>query len=193
MTGWFAALMVLGASILLTSAHILVALLRRVRLHKAGPGFEDLPEFSEAARRKLEANYQRMQGTLLYWKNRAALSERIYTYTILWNIESGVAIPVLLKEYDPGDIWARAFLTTLAAWNTVMIALNRSFKAEATHRGFRQTESDFYDLRRRLLDRPESFGTDENERLQRYFEAVERVRQAGRDVETDNYPSAELP
>lgn len=56
---------------------------------------------------------------------------------------------------------------------------------------FRHGESEFYDMYRRLLDRPESFGKTENEQVAAYFVEVEKVRKYVRGTETDNFPTIE--
>jgi hypothetical protein len=189
---WFDAFIVLVVLISLTIFHVLLAVFRKVKLYPGGPGFTDAIVFSDSAKKLLEANYQRIQGTLIFWKNQAAIYERLYRYTVLWTILSGVSIPVLIQEYNSANVWAKVFLTVLSAWTGLIVAFNRSFKAEELYRSFRQCESDYYDLRRRLLDRPETFGSDEKERLDHYFEAIEKIRRFGRDAETSNFPSATI-
>lgn len=189
---WFDGLIVLSVLILITLLHILWAALKKVKLNGGGPGFDSAFGFSDDAKKRLEGHYKRIEGTLGFWKNQAALYERMYRYAVLWSILSGVLIPVFIQEYSSSNLWARVFLTVFAAWTGLIVALNRGFKAEELFRKFRQSESEFYDIRRRLLDRPETFGGSEEERLSRYFEATEKIRIAGRDAETSNFPTTNL-
>jgi hypothetical protein len=187
---WGIAFIVLVVFIIITIVDILRAVFKTVKLHPAGPGFESGAVFSEAARKRLEDNYQRIQGTLIFWKNKAAANGKLYNYSVVWSILSGVVLPVLIGEYDPEDAWAKYFLTVLSAWTGLIVAVNRSYSAEELFRSYRQCESDFYDLRRRMLDRPHTFGRTQEEQLDKYFELVEHIRKTGRDAETKHFPSA---
>lgn len=189
---WFDGLIVLSILILISVIHILSAALKKVKLNGGGPGFDSAFGFSDDAKQRLENHYKRMEGTLGFWKNKAALYGRMYSYAVLWSILSGVLIPVLIQDYSSSNLWARVFLTVFSAWIGLIVALNRGFKAEELFRKFRQSESEVYDIRRRLLDRPETFGSTEEERLSRYFETMEKIRVAGRDAETTNFPSTNL-
>jgi len=66
-------------------------------------------------------------------------------------------------------------------------------KVEQNYKAYRLGESNYYDLRRRLLDRPQAFGGNEAEQLDRYLQEVERIRQETRLAEVDNFPASELP
>ncbi len=176
----------------ITTIRILIALLKRVKLNNGGVGFDQATSFSENSRERLKAHYSRILGTLTYWKNQACAYGRLYRHAVISTIVSAVLIPVLIQVYDRQDIWARVFLTVLSTWIGLLIALSRGFKAEELFRGFRKCESDFYDVRRQLMDRPKTFGDDEEKQLESYFEFVGRIRKAGRDLETNNPPSASL-
>ncbi|WP_143086471.1 hypothetical protein [Amycolatopsis saalfeldensis] len=67
----------------------------------------------------------------------------------------------------------------------------RAFRVENNYKAFRHGESEFYDLYRRLLDRPMLFGGTEAVQLASYFEQVEVIRRSIRTSETDNFPSVE--
>jgi len=58
-------------------------------------------------------------------------------------------------------------------------------------KAFRHGESEFFDLYRRLLDRPRLFGNDEDEQIDNYFSEVERIRRLVRNTETENIPDVE--
>ena len=87
---WLAFNIPLAAMILITVFHMLMALFRKVELHSGGSGFEDAPEFSDGGRLKLTEHYSRMQGTLGFWKNQAALYGRLHKWAVMWSISSGV-------------------------------------------------------------------------------------------------------
>jgi hypothetical protein len=72
-----------------------------------------------------------------------------------------------------------------------MVGFHRGFKVPERYQAFRHGESEFYDLYRRLLDQPDTFGVTEEERLRRYFEEVAIVRKFVRKAETDSFPSLE--
>jgi len=67
---------------------------------------------------------------------------------------------------------SKALITCVSAHTAINLALHRAFKVDLNYRAFRQGESSFYDLYRRILDRPQSLGKDEPEQLAAYFEQV---------------------
>jgi hypothetical protein len=79
----------------------------------------------------------------------------------------------------------------VSAYTAVLLAFHKALKVDANYKAFRQGESEFYDLYRRLMDRPLSFGLTEEEQLSNYFEAVESVRRLIRNAEIDNFPTLE--
>jgi hypothetical protein len=90
----------------------------------------------------------------------------------------------------PDDSTAKWLVTLVSGHAAILITANRGLKVTQNYQAFRRGESDFYDLYRRLLDRPTSFrGTTEDERLADYFERVEALRRAVRTAETDNLPA----
>lgn len=58
-------------------------------------------------------------------------------------------------------------------------------------KAFRHGEPEFYDLYRRLLDRPHTLGADEETQVDSYFAEVERIRKLVRIAETESLPSVE--
>jgi hypothetical protein len=97
MTRWEIALIAYLAAALISLIPVLVAVLSKVALHPGGPGFEDTLHFSQEARARLSQNYERMRGTLGFWKNRAALFERLHIYCMLWIIVLSIATPALTQ------------------------------------------------------------------------------------------------
>ena len=86
---------------------------------------------------------------------------------------------------------SKALITCVSAHTAINLALHRAFKVDLNYRAFRQGESSFYDLYRRILDRPQSLGKDEPEQLAAYFEQVEILRATVRNSEVDNTPTLE--
>lgn len=105
-------------------------------------------------------------------------------------VVSASLVPILTPLIS-GNVWSKVFVTVISAHAAVLLGLTRIFRVEANYRTFRDGESDFYDLYRRMLDRPEVFGKTEDEQLRRYFEQVEVIRRVVRAAETDNFPSVD--
>jgi hypothetical protein len=165
-------------------------LIRGVQLNPGGSGFEEAKAFSEEARIRLAQHYSRMQGTLGFWKNRAELYKRLHYYSVCWTIPSSVVIPFLAQAttQEPLSKW---LLTTVSAHTAILISFHRSLKIDANYKAFRQGESDFYDIYRRMMDRPKIFGESENEQLDAYFDKIENLRKYVRNIEIENLPSVE--
>ena len=58
-------------------------------------------------------------------------------------------------------------------------------------KAFRHGESEFYNLYRRLLDRPHTLGENEDEQIDNYFAEVQRIRRLVRNAETESLPTVE--
>ena len=65
-------------------------------------------------------------------------------------------------------------------------AFHRGLKIEENYRAFRHGESEFYDLFRRILDRPEALGKDSQHQLEAYIVETETIRRFVRNAETNN-------
>lgn len=162
-------------------------MLRKVKLNPGGSSFDDSNNFSENAKLSLSQHYSRIQGTLIFWKNKAEWNRRFHYYTVFWTIPVGVLIPIISQTID-GSQLSKLFLTVISAHAALLISFHRGLKVESNFRAFRQGESEFYDTYRRMLDRPESFGSDEAIQLRNYFEEIEKIRMFVRNAETDNFP-----
>jgi hypothetical protein len=178
--------------LLATLGDLLKAHFKWIPLKKSGPWFDEADQFSEAGKARLMAHYERMAGTLIFWKNKAALYEKLSRYAISWAIMSGVLLPALIQVYDKSNIYANFLLTLLIVWTTILSAFSRSFKAEELYRSFRHWESEYYDLSRRLLDRRIESPNEENSQIDLYISAAEKIRQAARDAETSNQPKVDI-
>jgi hypothetical protein len=174
----------------LTFLPILAALLRQVKLKPGGDSFADSPHFSNEAKERLEQHYTRIQGTLIFWKNKAEWNRRFHYYTVCWTLLISLVIPVMVTFVDI-ESYARIFLIIIALHSAVILGFHRALKIENNYKAFRYGESEFYDMYRRMLDRPESFGGSEEERLEAYFIETERIRRYVRSAEIDNFPGLE--
>jgi hypothetical protein len=99
-------------------------------------------------------------------------------------------MPFLAQAIDQSPT-AKWLLTIIAAHVALILAFHRGLKIAEHFRAFRHGESEFYDTNRRLLDRPESFGPNEEAQVKKYFEEVAQIRKFVRNAETDSLPSVE--
>lgn len=164
---------------------VLRAILKKVELAPGGAGFNESPHFDEQYKELLEQHYSRIRGTLGYWKNQAELYKSLHYYSLIWTIPSAVIIPVLTPFISDGN-FSKIAVTLLSAITAVLFAFHRGLKVEDNLRAYRHGESEFYDLVRRLLDRPDSFGESTQKQIETYFEEVARIRRFVRNAETDN-------
>lgn len=190
MTGWQIALIVYVVLASATFLPVLRLFLRWVELKPGGPSFAESPHFSEEAKARLTQNFDRMRGTLRFWKTHAVRYRAFHVYALVWITISTVTVPVIAQAVGT-DPWSRWFLSIVGAHAALLLATSRAFRIESNYRAFRDGESDFYDLYRRFLDRPQLFGESEDDQLAAYFERVDIVRQLVRSAETDNLPSVE--
>lgn len=161
------------------------AIAKKVELHPGGSGFNACPHFSHESKKLLNDHYTRINGTLGFWKNQAAMYKAFHHYCLIWTIPSAVVIPVLTPFIVDGN-GSKVAVTVISAVTAVLLAFHKGLKIEDNLKAYRHGESEFYDLVRRLLDMPKVFGDDEADQLERYFEEVERVRRFVRNAETDN-------
>ncbi|MFJ4370591.1 hypothetical protein ACIP4S_41570 [Streptomyces chartreusis] len=190
MSPWAIALIIYSSLALLSFLPVLRVLVRWVDLNPGGPSFDQSPHFSDDGKLLLAQNFERMQGTLKFWKTQAERYRTFHIYSLAWISLSTVGVP-LLAQATTEDPWSKWLLTVVATHSAVLLAVSRAFRVEAHYKAFRSGESEFYDLYRRMLDRPRVFGPDQREQIDRYFENVETVRRVVRSAETDNFPSVE--
>lgn len=192
MNGWIIAIITYVALAGLTFIPVMFSLLREIKLFDGGAGPEQSPILSDEAKGRLQQNHSRMLGTLGFWKKQADIYKRFHYYALCWVIPSSILVPFLAQAItqDPYSKW---FLSLVAALSAVLLSFHKWLKVEQNYKAFRQGESAYYDLRRRMLDRPRSFGENEIEQLDGYFTAVEAIREKVRDAEIDNFPGSEIP
>lgn len=168
----------------------LKALLAPVKLLPSGASF-DQSHFSNEAKTRLERHYSRLLGTLGFWKREAAIAGRFHYYCMWWTIISSSLMPFLSQAIDPAVPVSKWLLTIIAAHIALLLGFHRGLRVADRYKAFRHGESEFYDTYRRLLDRPESFGSDEEAQIKKYFEEVEAIRRFVRNAETDSLPTIE--
>jgi len=188
---WQIGLIILGIGIILTIIPILIAFMKKVKLDKPKSWFNEANHFGNLKER-LIANENRIQGTLIYWKNQAAAHKKLHSSNIFWGIISAVSLPVLIQYYDETNIWSHAFMTILTFWTGILFAISHTFKSEEKYQGFRATESEYYDITRELLDTPIKEEKELEKLVNNYFDVVERIRKIARKVETESPPSARI-
>lgn len=187
---WLVAIVIYVILATLTGVPVLRVIFGRVELHPGGPNFSESKHFSPEAKEALQQHFERIRGTLAFWKKQAEKYKRAHFYCLFWTIPSSVVIPFLAQasSADPLSKW---LITVVSAYSAILLAIHRSFKIADNFRSFREGESNFYDTYRRMLDRPHTFGATEELRLDRYFDEVENLRKFVRNAETDNTPSIE--
>lgn len=189
---WRASIFMYLAIAILTLLPTLFALFRGVRPNPAGISFDKTTTFSSEVRRRLSEHYSRLEGTLGFWKKRAAIFTRFHYYCVCWTIVSSWAAPLIASIAPQVEGSASKWLlVTVSGHVALALAFHRGLKVAEGMKAFRHGESEFYDLYRRLLDRPHMFGKTEEAQVRRYFSEVERVRKLVRNAETETVPDVE--
>ncbi|MBG1244714.1 hypothetical protein [Nostoc sp. NZL] len=187
MNTWLIASIIYISIAVITFIPTLKAIIKKVKLYPGGASFDESSYFSEEAKKSLIQHYSRLQGTLLFWKNEASKYTRFHFYCLWWTIPSATLIPTVTQLID-GTPYSKLFLTIVSTHTAMLLSFYKGFKIESNLKAFRHGESEFYDLYRRLLDRPLSFGDTEAKQLESYFYEVELIRKYVRNAETDNFP-----
>lgn len=187
MTPWTISIFSYIGLALVSFIPVVIAMLKKVKLHPGGETFSESPYFTDANKKLLQQHFTRLHGTLVFWKNKAEWHKRFHYYTLFWTIPISILIPIITQTVDT-TFEAKLFLTVISTHTALLIAFHRALKIENNFKAFRHGESEFYDLYRRLLDRPKSFGDSEEKQIETYFIEVENIRRAVRIAETDNLP-----
>lgn len=192
---WHVGVAVLSAAILFTLVPLLFSVFNFSDLNPPGDWF-DTADYLGADQARVLSHYTRIYGALRYWKNKAAMYNRLHSARVIWSLISAVSLPVLVQRYDRGNVWASFFMTELTTWTGLLVSLAYTLKAEERYQGLRQQESDFYDASRKFLDeaaaaRMRGVGDDEIHRLcDSYILEIRAVRRVARRIETGSPPSA---
>lgn len=185
MDSWLIGGIIYFIMLLATFIPVLMALFEKVTLNPGGASFDESNYFSDETKTLLNQHYTRIQGTLWFWKNKASLYQALHYYSLIWTIPSAILIPVLTPWIIDGN-YSKEIVTFVSAMTAVLFAFHKGLKVEDNLKAYRHGESEFYDLVRRLLDQPKSFGKCEKEQIDTYFEEVARIRRFVRNAETDN-------
>jgi hypothetical protein len=194
MTPWSVALCCYIAVAFVSLVPVIWAWMRPVALNPGGPSFDESPHFSDEAKSQLTQNFERLRGTLGFWKHEARKYEWTHIYCMIWLIILATAVPVLTiasRSYGMDDLYSTIFLTCATSQISLVTGLHKFFKVEKNFKAFRLGESEFYDTYRRLLDTPEKFGKTEKDQLANYFDTVGAIRKNVRAAETDTYAGLE--
>jgi hypothetical protein len=108
---------------------------------------------------------------------------------LVWTILSAWAVPLIgaiapQVEGSPSK-WLLVIISSHVA---LSLSFHRGMKVSEGMKAFRQGESEFYDLYRRLLDRPQLLGQTEAEQIDNYISQVESLRKLVRHAETETIP-----
>ena len=190
MNNWELLIFIYVSIACLTFIPVLIAILRKVKLKPGGDSFESNIHFNENNKKLLSAHYSRITGTLIFWKNKSEWNKRFHYYTLLWSIPVSILIPIITQSID-NSYSSKLFLTIISSHIALLIGFHRALKIENNFKAFRHGESEFYDLYRRIQDRPKSFGNTEEEQIDKYFIEAENIRRYVRNAETDNFPLIE--
>ena len=181
---WLIATILYIAAAIISFAPVLMAALGKIRVAMQKPAFNECPHFDDAQKDRLNRHYNRIVGTLIYWKTTAAAYRRFHTYVLIWTIPSSVLIPVLTQSIAK-DNYSSLMVTVVSAFTALLLTFHQAFKVDDKFVAVRNSESGFYDLYRRILDLPGSFAKKPDEQIDEYFKAVEAVRSSARGTETD--------
>lgn len=191
MDGWLLATIVYCISAVVSFIPVLMAIFKKVELLPGGLSYNDSPFFTQEQKIRLNQHYSRIQGTLGYWKNRAAKHYRFHLYTIIWTTAISISLPILVQVLgDDGS--SKILLTIISLHSALLIGFHRVFKVERNYQSFRTAESEFYDLRRSFLDNPLKNTSNMDEAIDDFFESVSRLRILARKEEIDNSPSLKV-
>lgn len=188
--GWVVGIIVYSFFALIAFIPTLNAIFKRIKLHPGGASFDDSPFFSNGGKKLLNQHYSRIQGTLIFWKNEAEKFKFFHFYCILWTIPISILIPIITQLINE-DFYSKLFLTVISSHAALLIGFHQGLRIESNYRAFRNGESDFYDLYRRMLDEPKSFGDTEDKQIDEYIKEVAIVRRLVRKAETNNFPTLE--
>lgn len=190
MTAYDIAAVAYGAVILLIFVYCSWPLLFGSKLKPSGPLFRESPHFTEEQRDRLEQHYERIRGTLEFWKGKAKGFVRVHYYCVVFTIVSSWAVP-LISATAPDISHAKWLILAMSSHIALAISLHRGLNVADNMRVFRHGESEFYDLTRKLLDSPKEFGVSAEEQINSYFQQVADLRRFVRRQETECTPVVE--
>jgi len=185
---WDVAIIVYLSIATLSLIPTLLAILRKVKLNPDGDGYDKSPHFNDEEKERLKQHYSRIAGTLFYWKNQSEKYRTFKNYSIFWTIIVSICIPIISQLIGKGH--SNWFLTIMSTHAALILGIYSRLKVEKNYQSFRLAESEFYDLRRELLDTPLKLATS-GEQISNFFEKVGTLRKNARKSEIDNTPTIE--
>ena len=165
-----------------------------VKLNPGGASFDKAPHFSGEGKQRLQDHYTRMMGTLGFWKKRAETYTSFHYYCVIWTILSAWAVPIIASLAPTAaseSEYSKLLIVLVSGHVALALSFHKGLKVPDGMKAFRNGESEFYDLYRRLLDRPLTLGESEQIQIDTYFSEVERVRKFVRNSETESLPTIE--
>lgn len=133
-------------------------------------------------------NFNRIQGSLKFWKKQAAQNKRFHFYVMLWTTIAAPLIPFLTQEIGDSSSPVRVLLTIVSVHSAIFLSFHRLLKPDKAFVSYRRAESNYYDLLRTILDRPHLMGGgNEVNNLDIYFERVNHLRENARNLEIAEY------
>lgn len=188
---WKIGFIFLILGIIITIIPIVLAFNKKIKLDQPKFWFEEATYFGDLKDRLIK-NESRIQGTLIFWKNKAAAHRLLHSANVFWGLIAAVSLPVLIQYYNGDENWARIFMTVLTFWTGLIFAFSHTLKSEEKYQGFRSTESEYYDITRELIDTSERDPEELKILVNEYFAQVERIRKVARKVETGSPPSSRI-
>ena len=189
---WFASIWIYLTLAFATLIPTLKVLFSGVQPNPSGISFKETMIFSEETKRRLSDHYSRLEGTLGFWKNRATSYTKFHYYCVIWTILSSWAVPLVGAVAPQAEGSASKWLlVVISSHVAIALSFHRGMKVSEGMKAFRHGESEFYDLYRRLLDRPHVFGETEEAQVDKYFLEVERIRKFVRNAETESIPDVD--
>jgi hypothetical protein len=189
---WIVFIFVYGAFSIFTLYPFLKAILNGYNLKEAEFSFEDSNYFNSEQKKRLSQHYSRLQGTLAFWKNNAIKYGSLHFYCVFWVIFGGLSIPVLIQFIDGAEgMFGRICVTLVSMHVALLSAIHKGFKVEQNYKNYRIGESEYFDLRRRLLDQPYLLSKESEDQIDVYFSTTEAIRRDMRVKEVDSIASFE--
>ena len=139
-----------------------------IKLNPGGASFESASQFSDDNRNRLQNHYSRLMGTLGFWKKRAEIYTSFHYYCVIWTILSAWAVPIisaLSPESEHAASFSKYLIVLVSGHVALALSFHKGLKVAEGMKAFRLGESEFYDLYRRLLDRPHTLGDNEEKQI----------------------------
>lgn len=114
MSVWTYAILVFLSLAFASFLPVLFALAKKAKLNPKGDHFNESPHFNELNKKLLEQHYCRLEGTLIFWKNKAERHRRFHYYTLCWTIPISILIPIITQTIDASS-QAKLFLTVISS------------------------------------------------------------------------------